>query len=53
MARPTAQVVPRSFGIAIAAAIECIAGAQTRVEEVRLVAFDREMHEQVATKLAL
>ncbi|CQD07966.1 appr-1-p processing domain-containing protein [Mycolicibacterium conceptionense] len=38
---------------AIAAAIETIAGAATRVEEVRIVAFDsstyNEVHEQLST----
>lgn len=37
---------------AISAAIESIAGANTRVDEVRLVAFDAEMHEEVLAKLA-
>ncbi|MGY1994482.1 macro domain-containing protein [Mycolicibacterium fortuitum] len=37
---------------AIAAAIETIAAANSRVEEVRLVAFDSEMHEQVSAELA-
>jgi len=37
---------------AIAAAVESIAGADTRVDEVRLVAFDPEMQEQVLAKLA-
>ncbi|CPZ33568.1 macro domain-containing protein [Mycobacteroides abscessus] len=37
---------------AIAAAIESIASANSRVEEVRLVAFDSEMHEQVSAELA-
>ena len=38
---------------AIAAAIETIATVNTRVEEVRLVAFDPEIHEQVLRHLAL
>ncbi|SLJ75668.1 appr-1-p processing domain-containing protein [Mycobacteroides abscessus subsp. abscessus] len=37
---------------AIAAAIESIAAANSRVDEVRLVAFDSEMHEQVSAELA-
>lgn len=37
---------------AIAAAIETIAATDTRVEEVRLVAFDREAHEEVRAQLA-
>ena len=37
---------------AIAAAIETIATVNTRVEEVRLVAFDSEIHEQVLMHLA-
>lgn len=37
---------------AIAAAIETIAATDTRVEEARLVAFDREAHEEVRAQLA-
>lgn len=37
---------------AIAAAVESIAGADTCVDEVRLVAFNPEMHKQVLAKLA-
>lgn len=36
---------------AIAAAIESIAGTDTHVEEVRLVAFDSDMHQQVLAQL--
>jgi O-acetyl-ADP-ribose deacetylase len=36
---------------AIAAAIETLATADTRVDEVRLVAFDPEMHEEVRAQL--
>lgn len=38
---------------AIAAAVETIAAADTRVDELRLVAFDSEMHEQVHAQLAV
>lgn len=38
---------------AIAAAIETIAAVHTRVDEVRLVAFDAGMHEHVLAQLAL
>ncbi|GLD44888.1 hypothetical protein Mkiyose1665_53880 [Mycobacterium kiyosense] len=36
---------------AIAAAIETIAAVNSRVDEVRLVAFDAEMHEQISAEL--
>lgn len=38
---------------AVAAAIETIAAADTRVGEVRLVAFDSEIHEQVRAQLGV
>lgn len=38
---------------AIATAIAAIAAAPTQVEEVRLVAFDREAHDQVVAQLAV
>lgn len=37
---------------AIAAAVETISGAETAVEEARIVAFDAQTHEWVATALA-
>lgn len=37
---------------AIAAAVETISGADTAVEEARIVAFDAQTHERVATALA-